>query len=189
MEEQKNEKKAIFGGKRPAGERGLTKKQQRFAQEYLVDLNATQAAIRAGYSAKSARVKGCDLLKDPRIKEIIDKRLEELAERTRMTQEQVFQELVKVAKADMTTFATWGPEGVQFKDSAELRPEDTAAVAEVSQTVTEHGGTRRIRLHDKLKALEMLSRYFGMFNDATKEDLTINVNIEGLGEVTKKHEG
>ncbi|MFA7468600.1 MAG: terminase small subunit, partial [Desulfotomaculaceae bacterium] len=107
----------------------------------------------------------------------------------RMTQEQVFQELVKVARADMTTFATWGPEEVTFRPSSELRPEDTAAVAEVSQTVTEHGGTRRIRLHDKLKALEMLSRYFGMFTDATKEDLTINVNIEGLGEVTKKHEG
>lgn len=183
MEEQKNEKKAIFGGKRPAGERGLTKKQQLFAQEYLVDLNATQAAIRAGYSAKSARVKGCDLLKDPRIKEIIDKRLEELAERTRMTQEQVFQELVKVAKADMTTFATWGPEGVTFRPSSELRPEDTAAVAEISQTVTEHGGTRRIRLHDKLKALELLGRYFSMFNDNVnlKSDVTINVKIEGEG--------
>lgn len=154
-----------FGDKRGGDRRNLTVKQQNFAQEYLVDFNAGQAAIRAGYSKRSARVKGCELLKDPRIKEIIDKRLEELAERTRMTQEQVFQELVKVAKADMSDFATWGPEGVQFKDSAELRPEDTAAVAEVSQTVTEHGGTRRIRLHDKLKALEMLSRYFGMFTD------------------------
>ena len=170
-------------------EKQLTRKMERFAQEYVTDLNGTQAAIRAGYSPKTAKSKASDLLKDPRVQAAVEARLQELAERAKMTQEQVFQELVKVAKADMSTFAEWGPGGVVLKDSKGLRPEDTAAVAEISQTVTEAGGTKRIRLHDKLKALEMLSRYFGMFNDATKEDLTINVNIEGLGEVTKKHEG
>lgn len=172
-----------FGDKRGGDRRNLTVKQQNFAQEYLVDFNAGQAAIRAGYSKRSARVKGCELLKDPRIKAIVEKRLEELSERVKITQEQVVEELVKIAKADMSDFATWGPEGVQFKDSAELRPEDTAAVAEVSQTITEHGGTRRIRLHDKLKALELLGRYFSMFNDNVnlKSDVKINVKIEGEG--------
>ena len=167
----------------------LTERMKRFVQEYVIDLDAKNAAIRAGYSAKSAKTKGCLMLKDPRIKEAIDARLKEIADRANMKQEDVFRELVKIARADMSTFAKWGPDGVTLLDSKDLRPEDTAAVAEISQTVTRDGGTKRIRLHDKIKALEMLSRYFGMFTDTPKEDLTINVNIEGLGEVTKKHEG
>ena len=164
-------------------EKQLTRKMERFAQEYVTDLNGTQAAIRAGYSPKTAKSKASDLLKDPRVQAAVEARLQELAERAKMTQEQVFQELVKVAKADMSTFAEWGPGGVVLKDSKGLRPEDTAAVAEISQTVTEAGGTKRIRLHDKLKALELLGRYFSMFSDNVnlKKDVAINVKIEGEG--------
>jgi len=164
-------------------EKQLTRKMERFAQEYVTDLNGTQAAIRAGYSPKTAKSKASDLLKDPRVQAAVEARLQELAERAKMTQEQVFQELVKVAKADMSTFAEWGPGGVVLKDSKDLRPEDTAAVSEISQTVTDAGGTRRIKLHDKLKALELLGRYFAMFSDNVnlKKDVTINVKTEGEG--------
>lgn len=79
---------------------GLTAKQQRFVEEYLVDLNATQAAIRAGYKAKTAAVIGSENLKKPYVKAEIQKRQQEKSNKTGITQERVLNELAKVAFAD-----------------------------------------------------------------------------------------
>ena len=76
---------------------GLTDKQQRFVDEYLVDLNATQAAIRAGYSAKTAGQIGDQNLKKLEIQAAIQRRKKELSEKTKITQQMVLEELGKVA--------------------------------------------------------------------------------------------
>ena len=75
----------------------MTKKQKRFVEEYLIDLNATQAAIRAGYSPDSARDIGCENLTKPNIKAAIDRAMAERSRRTGINQDRVIQEIAKLA--------------------------------------------------------------------------------------------
>jgi len=79
----------------------LNHRQERFVQEFLVDLNATQAAIRAGYSPKRADVRGSDLTLHPKIKPIIDARKKELMERAGISSQMVIEKLWKVHNASM----------------------------------------------------------------------------------------
>lgn len=83
----------------------LTLKQERFVAEYLVDLNATQAAIRAGYSAKNADKIGPELLGKTRVSEALQAAIKERSERTRITQEQVIEEIGRVAFAEAADYA------------------------------------------------------------------------------------
>ena len=87
-----------------AGPMKLTPKQARFVQEYLIDLNAAQAAIRAGYSAKTARVIGHEILSKPDIAAAIKKAMAERAERTRLTGDMVVDELRKIGFANMADY-------------------------------------------------------------------------------------
>ena len=79
----------------------LTPKQQRFVEEYLVDLNATQAAIRAGYSETTARQQGCENLTKPNIQDAIAEAMQERSERTELSQDWVLSELQNVRAAAM----------------------------------------------------------------------------------------
>ena len=72
-------------------------------------------------------------------------------------------ELAQIAFTDMGDYVTWGPDGVRLKDSSELPEGASAAVLEVSETTTEHGRTLKIKLHDKLGALNSLAKRLGMF--------------------------
>ena len=83
----------------------LTPKQQRFCDEYLIDLNATQAAIRAGYSEKTAYRTGADNLRKPQIEEYIAKRQKELSRSTEITQERVIKELALIAFSNNADYA------------------------------------------------------------------------------------
>ena len=80
----------------------LTEKQQRFVEEYLIDLNATQAAIRAGYSVNSARDIGCENLAKPNIQEAIAKEMADRSKRTGVNQDRVVLELARIAFVKMT---------------------------------------------------------------------------------------
>lgn len=163
------------------GKDTFTAKQRAFIQEYLVDLNGTQAAIRAGYKAKTAAQIATENLKKPNIQRAIQKAMDERAERTKVTQDRIIFELAKLAFANMKDFATWGPGGIKIKNSNELSAIDTACVAELSETVTEHGGTVRFKLHDKKQALELLGRHLKLFTD--KLDLSID---DGLADLPTK---
>ena len=144
---------------------GLTMKQKAFVAEILVDLNATQAALRAGYSAKNAMHIGYQLLQKTLVQEAIQKAQVNREKRTEITQDRVLAELAKLGFSDMRQFTAWGPGGVGLKSSDELTDEEAACVAEVSETVTQAGGTVRFKLHDKKGALELLARHLGMLND------------------------
>ena len=165
----------------------MTPRQQRFVQEYLVDLNATQAAIRAGYSARTANRMGSENLSKPVIAEAIAEGRLMLQRRTEVDQDRVLRELAKVAFASISDVISWGmrvleqrrgPEGgeaaggeivapfIDIIASADLPPEITAAVAEVA--LTKDG--LRIKMHDKVGALEKIGRTLGMFKD--RLDLT-----------------
>jgi len=148
----------------------LTPKQKRFVDEYLIDLNATQAAIRAGYSKKNADKIGWELLGKTRIKAAIDKAIKAREERTKVTQDKVVKELAKLAFSNMKEFAEWGPDGIRFIESEELDDEAAACVAEIAQVNTKNGTNTKFKLHDKKGALELLGRHLGMFVD--KHELT-----------------
>lgn len=144
----------------------LTAKQQRFVEEYLVDCNATQAAVRAGYNPKSARATGGENLQKPAVAAAIQSAQDALREQNSVTVERVLEELRRLAFSDMGMFATWGPDGVDLIDSANIDHENRACVAEVSETTNAKGGTTvRFKLHSKTDALNQLARHLGMFND------------------------
>lgn len=145
--------------------RKLNPKQQRFVEEYLVDLNATQAAIRAGYSPKTAGQIGERLLKKAEVQQALSRRMKAREQRTEVTQDRVVKELAKIAFGDPRNVMSWGPGGVTLKASAELTDDEAALVSEVSETTTERGGSLKLKTNDKLKALELLGRHLGMFRD------------------------
>ncbi len=162
----------------------MTDKEKTFCEEYLVDLNGAQSAIRAGYSEKTANAIACNLFTKVYIQEEIQRLMKERAERTEVTADKVVMELAKIAFSDMKKFATWGKNGVTLNDSGGLSEEDAACVSEVSETETQHGGSIRFKLHDKKGALDSLCRHLGMFTD----NINVSGSIEMQEPITKKIE-
>lgn len=164
----------------------LTYKQQCFCEEYLIDLNATQAAIRAGYSAKCASNIASELLAKTAISENISRAMAIRSRRTGVNADRVINELAKVAFLNPTDL-------VDFRD-ATLYPNadgaDTAAVASVK--VKEVTGDidsveREVKFCDKLKALELLGKHLGMFTDNIH--LTGDVGVEIINDIPREAPG
>lgn len=151
----------------------MTKKQKRFIEEYLIDLNATQAAIRAGYSPDTAKAIGCENLTKPDIRAHIDRATAERSKRTGVNADRVVQELAKIAFVNATEVID--PKTATVREDA--LPEDTAAIQSVKvKTFGEDGLEREIKMADKLKALEMLGRHLGMFKDKLELSGEIRTN-------------
>ena len=140
----------------------LTAKQKAFVAEYLIDLNATQATLRAGYVTKNADKVGAQLLGKDWVQAAIQEALQAREKRTLITQDRVLAELGKIGFSDLKDFVEFGPDGVSLKQDADV---DGAVVAEVSETATQLGSSKKIKLHDKMKALELIARHLGMLND------------------------
>ena len=144
----------------------MTKKQKRFCEEYLTDLNATQAAIRAGYSTTSASTIAGENMQNPEIKAEIDKQMAERSKRTRITQDRVLEELAKIAFCNPADL-------INLKDATMLNETDrmdTAAITsvKVKEIPTRDGDPimeREIRMADKIKALELCGKHVGLFKD------------------------
>jgi phage terminase small subunit len=151
----------------------LTAKQQRFVEEYLVDLNATQAAIRAGYSEKTARAIGCENLTKPDVQEAIEAAQLERSKRTEITADRVLSELGKLGFSNMMDYMRIGSNGDPFTDFSAITRDQAAAIAEVTVEDFKDGrgedarDVRKIRfkLTDKRAALVDLGRHLGMFKD------------------------
>jgi len=148
----------------------LTDRQRRFVDEYLIDLNASEAARRAGYSAKTANVQGPRLLGNVSVAAAIAKAQTRRSERTQITQDAVLTELARIGFSDMRRFSTWGPNGVTLIDSDSLDEDAARCVAEVSQSTSKDGGKLSFKLHDKVSALEKIGKHLGMFID--RHDIT-----------------
>lgn len=148
---------------------GLTPKQRKFVAEYLVDMNATRAAIRAGYSAKTADRIGPELLGKTCVREAVEAAQKRREKRTEITQDRVLHELARVAFGNSRAVMSWGPGGLVLRNSAELTEDEAALVSEVRETTTKDGGSMALKTHDKMKALELLGKHLGMF-DKKPED-------------------
>lgn len=141
----------------------MTPRHQRFVEEYLVDLNASQAALRAGYSPRVHRQIGCQLLQRPEVAAAVKAAIDERGRTMRVTSARVLLELARVAFAEPTRIAEWGPEGLKLKPHDTLLPDDKAAIQEI--VAFPEGGPTRVRLHSKLRALELLARHLGLLDD------------------------
>lgn len=140
----------------------LPPKQRRFVQEYLADLNATQAAIRAGYSARTAAAQGARLLTKVKVQDALQDAQKRREKRTEITADRVLTELAKIAFSDLTDFVEFGPEGIKIKPSDQV---DGAALSEVSEMVTMAATTTSVKLHPKMRALELLCKHLGLTPD------------------------
>ena len=137
----------------------MTPKQALFVKEYLVDLNAAQAAIRAGYSSKTSAWR---LLRHREVAAAVAAAKAERSAKLDRLAERVILEFVRIAFADISDYAEVGPDGVAIRDIAGLTPDQTAAIAEVTENRTTRGATIRFKLHDKLGALNALARHLDL---------------------------
>lgn len=154
--------------------RELTPKQARFVEEYLVDLNGAAAVRRAGYKHKRPDALAYDLLRKQEICDALNAAQRERSARTGITADRVLKEIARVAFADPRQVMSWGPNGVALRDSKELSDDQAAAVAEVSETWTDNGGgSRKVKLHDKVAALEKLARHVGLYEEKTVNEIHI----------------
>ena len=140
----------------------------------MLDLNATQAADRAGYKAKNLAVCASKLLLKPKVQTAIREAMKARSERTQVSQDSVVAELARLAFADMGDYVSWGPDGVRLKSSDELPAGATIAVVEVSETITKDCGTVKFKLHDKKGALDSLAKHLGMFVD--RQEINVNTH-------------
>lgn len=175
----------------------LTAKQERFVAEYLIDLNATQAAIRAGYSENGANRQASQLLSNIDIQRAIERAKAKRDKRTEITQDRVVAELAKIGFADIRKAVAWGrspvdqvsenadPNGlgvypVELVPSDEIDDDTAAAVSEVSLTQT---GVK-VKMYDKRAALEALLKHVAPNDTDDAPSLTINITSEApVGDV------
>lgn len=182
----------------------LTPKQKLFVEEYLVDLNATQAAIRAGYSERNASRIAVELLNKTQVQEKLQERMHEREKRTEITQDKVLNELAAIAFSNGSDFAKvitrMGKnklgEDVEYQDvelelTDKLPAEKKKAIAGIKM------GKNGIEVStcDKVKALELLGRHLGMWNDKLQVDAEVIQNnpydeltVEELRTLAKKYE-
>lgn len=148
----------------------LTAKQSRFVAEYLIDLNATQAAARAGYSVKTSNEQGARLLANVSVRSAVDVAMRAREKRTEITQDRVLAEYAKLAFLDPRRFYDQNGGLIPVP----LLPADVAAALSgmdvtVERSNGEDGPTfadvKKIKFVDKKGALDSVARHLGMFND------------------------
>jgi phage terminase small subunit len=145
--------------------RGLTPKQRRFCEEYLIDLNAKQAAIRTGYSPRTAEQQGSRLLSNVKVQTKIDELKKQRSERTRIEADRVVKEFARLAFYDPREVMDWGPDGVRIKASGELSEDAARIVASISESPSQWGWRRQVKFADRIRALELLGKHLGIFTD------------------------
>lgn len=157
----------------------LTPLQARFVEEYLCDLNATRAYVRAGYKARghAAETNAARLLRNAEVAAAVRAAQAARSKRTEVTQDAVLNELRRIAFLDPRKVMTWGPDRVTFLPSDTLTDDEAACVVEASQTVTETGGTIRVKLADKVAALTLLGKHLGLFQEAPAPPPAVAVNV------------
>ena len=161
----------------------LTPKQKQFVQEYLVDLNATAAARRAGYKDPN---KGRQLVAKGNVAEAIQKAIQDREQRTQITQDMVVRELAKVAFANGAVYAQVvnGGSRVELTDTVQLTADQRAAIS----CIKEGKYGIEVSTYDKVRALELLGKHLGIFDSRggqgpAKENNLLEA-IMGVGEVS-----
>jgi phage terminase small subunit len=168
-----------FPQQKDVNESHLRDREELFCQGKVQGKTVADSYLSAGYHAKnkaSANTLAQRLLRKVHIQERLGVLRAEAAERYKVTPDNIFMRTGAILNSDMGNYMTWGPNGVTLKPSSELTPEQSAAVEEITETVTKDGGTVKIKLHSKTKAIELGAKILKMVSDKP----------EPLGEVTLK---
>ena len=156
--------------------RTLTDKQLRFIDEYLVDYNRTQAALRAGYSPKSARYLGAHLHRHPRILEEIERRKQLLSEKMELTEDEILEHQQAIARANMFDYI----DAIEKGDMTSISRELGRCIKRLTISDNQFGKRITIELYDKLAALEFLAKTMGMLDkDRGKDEAPFKVLVIG----------
>src|ERR1700740_973734 len=158
----------------------LTPKQAQFVREYLTDLNATQAAMRAGYSARTAEVQGCRLLSNVKIAEAVQFAMEARSKRTEITADRVLEEFAKIGFADVRKIFTAGGALLSPADMDDATAATIASVEVVTRRLPGAEGeaadveyVHKVKAWDKVSALTHIGRHLGMFKDKVEHSFEV----------------
>jgi len=170
--------------------RELTPKQKMFVAEYLVDLCATAAATRAGYSERTANRIGPELLVKTSIQSAIQEAMKAREKRTGITADRVLQEYAKIAFADIKDFLSFGTVKTEvnwdedankpiygYKQVVEAKPSDEVDGTLINEVSIGKDGTFKFKLHDKKGALDSIGKHLGMFTENLKVTGELEVKI------------
>lgn len=160
----------------------LKEKQLIFAKEYLVCMNATESALKAGYSKKTAYSQGCRLLKNVKVREYIDYHLQDRASKLDITPNRILEELGHIAFFNIDNIF----DGMTLKEINQLPESVARAISSIKvRKEKQEGGdfaeTMEIKSNDKLKAIEMLMKYLGMYEKDNAQSKTENNATEIVG--------
>ncbi len=160
----------------------LTPKQSRFVDEYLVDLNATQAAVRAGYSAKTANEQGARLLAKASVQAAVQSRMKQREQRTQVDADYVIKRLQEIDQMDVFDILN---DDMSLKPISQWPRTWRLSISGIDLSELVMGGEseqdrtvrllKKIKWPDKVKNLELLGRHFGIFND--KLDVSGQVSV------------
>ena len=148
----------------------LTPKQEIFAKEYLLDLNATQAAIRAGYSKRTAKSQGQRLLTYVDVAKLIQQGRERREAKLDVKADDVIRELAKIGFANMEDYTRLTESGGLILDATNLTRDQKAAISEVGYDAA---GNPKIKLAVKRAALVDLGRHFALFTDRVENSVLV----------------
>jgi phage terminase small subunit len=162
-------------------EKKLTIKEADFVKQYIIDFNATQAAIRANYSEKTARQIAAQLLSKLNIQAGIKEELDKRAQRLEVSQDRIVMELMKIAFSDINNY-TDAQGKVDISD-----PNVSCVVREYKEKVTYAKDSegeaqptieKEVKLYDKLKAMELLGKHLAMFTDNVTQKIEIKEDVK-----------
>lgn len=160
----------------------MTDRDLRFADEYMIDGNAKAAAIRAGYSPKTAKNASAWINElhpqKPKLRELIEKKQAELSRRTGVSAERIIRELSKIAFSDISDIVDLKT-GVPLEDAQRM---DTAALAGIRVRRTSQGDEYETRMCDKVRALELIGKHIGMFTENVQINASVPVIADDIAE-------
>ena len=159
----------------------LTAKQERFVDEYMIDLNATQAAIRAGYSEKTAQMQASRLLSNVMVQAAIEKEQKKLAAKLGITTENVARELAHIGYDDIKNYLSFRTEKVQtgsdeitgepiydYRTIVDMKDSDDIDTRNIQEISIGAKGEFKFKLYSKADALNALGKHLGMFVDKSE---------------------
>lgn len=167
----------------------LTEKQRRFVEEYLIDLNGTQAAIRAGFSDKGADVAASRLLGNVRVQAAVSEGKRNRSRRVEITQARVLEEIAHIALSDLSEAFERDGDTLRLRKLTDMPEGMRRSIESIREQPTEKGVVRSVKLHSKVAALKMLADHLGLEAPKRHElagDPDKPIAIKGVNSLTRE---
>ena len=155
----------------------LTPKQARFVMEYPIDLCGKQAAIRAGYAAKTARQRAYMLLRKPHVRAAIEANKQALAKAAGITAERVLGEIALVAFSDVQDYVERDKRGLKTKEFRDMPDGKSRALESITESRGPNGDRVTVKVHDKMKALDKLCAHLGICREKLDVDAKVDTEL------------